>query len=24
MDFPPRQVHEQRRWLCGKIVKWSE
>ena len=19
MDFPPRQVSEQRRWLCGKI-----
>ena len=24
MDFPPRQVLQQRRWLCGKIVKWSE
>jgi len=19
MDFPPRQVPQQRRWLCGKI-----
>ena len=21
MDFPPRQVPQQRRWLCGKISK---